>query len=227
MRGFWVTLLVCGLSAPALAQTTVSGKVVFEGTAPAPEPVTVKSDIATCGAAKEVHKILVEPDGGVANAVVQLIGIPGAAPKSGGALDQVRCEFVPHVQAVGAGSVLTITSSDPVLHNAHGFYEDGSTAFNVAVPIAGMEIPVTMKQPGVLKLRCDAGHTWMSAYVLVMDHPFYAVTAADGRFEISGVPPGTYELEVWHEWLGRQRQQVVVSESTAAPTTVVLKTPST
>lgn len=206
------------------AQTSVRGRIIFEGTPPPVEKIEVKSDIATCGGIQEVNQLVLGEGGGIANAVVTIIGVPGktAITPQEGTLDQIDCRFEPHVQALPVGSKLNITSSDPVLHNSHGFYEDGSTAFNLAVPIVGMEMPATLKQPGIIKLRCDAGHTWMSAYVMVMNHPYYAVTDANGNFTIEGVPPGTYEIEVWQEWLGKHRQPITVKEG-GEPVTVTLK----
>ena len=207
------------------AQGTVQGRVLFEGTAPAAEKVDVKSDMPTCGTVKEVSKIVLGQDQGVANAVVKIVGAPGTAAPGTGKLDQIKCEFVPHVQALLMGSTLKITSSDPVLHNSHAFFEDGTTAFNIAVPIMGMEISKKLDKAGLLKFRCDAGHTWMSAYVAVLSEPFFAVTDADGNFTIEGVPAGNYELEVWHEWLGTHREPLVVKEGEPASATLTLKQP--
>ena len=207
----------------AQAQGTVTGRVTFDGTVPAIETVEVKSDVPTCGDHKEVAKILVSPTKGVANAVVKIVGAKGDLKPVPGNLDQVKCQFEPHVQAVTTGSTLVITSSDAVLHNTHAFNEDGSTAFNIAVPIVGMEVKKKLEKPGLLKLRCDAGHTWMSGYIAVFDEPFFAVTDSDGNFSISGVPPGKYELEIWQEWLGKSRQTLEVKDGANDPVVISLK----
>lgn len=207
-------LIFTVLAAPAVsAQETVSGQILFEGTPPPAEKVKVTSDMPSCGNTKEVRRLILGEGGGVANAVVTLHGAGGTPAPRGGYLDQVGCEFVPHVQILPLGSELTITSSDSVLHNAHGFYEDGSTAFNLAVPVVGMEVTANPKKTGVIKMRCDAGHTWMNAYIYVTDKPFAAVTDENGRFTFEGVPPGNYEAEVWHEWLGTKRVPVEIKEN--------------
>ena len=209
---------------PLHAQGIVKGRVVFEGTPPAAEKVEVQSDTATCGTEKEIRRMILGEGQGVAGAVVKILGAAGSSAPREGTLDQVSCEFVPHLQALPLNSTLKITSSDPVLHNSHGFFEDGSTAFNIAVPIAGMELTTKLDKPGIIKLRCDAGHTWMSAYVVVPDEAHFAVTGENGNFSLEGVPPGSYEIEVWQEWLGKTKQPVEVKEG-ETEVTIILKNP--
>ena len=222
-RHLWILILLLFLiPAISFAQVTVKGKVVFDGPLPAVEKVEVKSDIPTCGDHKDVEKIKLGEGKGVANAVVTIVGAKGDLVPKTGKLDQVKCEFDPHVQVVPFGSSVNVTSSDSVLHNSHGFYEDGSTAFNIAVPIVGMEVPVKLTKPGVLRLRCDAGHTWMSAYVVAVEQPYFAMTDANGNFSIDGVPAGDYEIEVWQETLGKHKEPIKVAEG-AQPVTITLK----
>ena len=211
------------LQVNAYAQGTVEGRVIFEGPPPPAEKVEVKSDVPTCGNEKETQKIILGKDQGVANAVVRILGAKGTLESQKGRLDQEHCEFVPHVQVLPVGSTLILTSSDPVLHNSHGFYEDGSTAFNIAVPIQGMEVSQKLNKAGVIKLRCDAGHTWMSAYLVVMDEPFYALTDANGNFVIKDIPPGNYEIEIWHEWLGIHREPIEIKGETKSLTITLKK----
>ena len=196
---------------PASAQGALKGRITFDGTPPAVEPVEVKLDSGICGTHKEASKIILGENKGIANAVVKILGLKGQAALGKGALDQVHCEFVPHVQAVPTGSKLVITSSDAVLHNTHAFNEDKTTAFNIAVPIPGSEVTKKLEKPGILKLRCDAGHTWMSGYIVVSDEPF-AMTDANGNFSIDDLPPGKYEVEIWQEWLGKSKQTVEIKD---------------
>jgi hypothetical protein len=212
----------CLFSSAVYAEGILNGRVVFEGTVPPAEKVEVKSDIPTCGNQKEVRKIRLGAGNGLADAVVVVQGAEGTQAAKEGLLDQVHCEFSPHVQVLPVGSTLKITSSDPVLHNAHGFYEDGSTVFNIAVPISGMEVPIQLKKEGVIKLRCDAGHTWMSAYVVAVSQPYYALTDDDGNFTMENIPAGNYEMEVWHEWLGRHREPIGVKDGSQS-VTITLK----
>jgi len=205
-------LLFIFASTDACAQATLKGRILFEGVAPPVEKIEVKSDVPVCGTHQEVPKMTLGTDQGVANAVVKIIGAVGKAEPKKGHLDQVNCQFVPHVQVLPIGSTLVITSSDSVLHNTHAFREDGSTAFNIAVPIVGMEVTKKVTKPEIMKLRCDAGHTWMSGYIVVVDESYYALTDADGNFTIDGIPPGQYDLEIWQEWLGKSKQAVEIKD---------------
>lgn len=210
---FLIVFCLAVFSSAAYAQGALKGRVTFDGAPPPAEAVEVKLDSAICGTHKEASKILLGENKGVANAVVKVLGIKGPAASKKGNLDQVHCEFVPHVQALATGSTLVITSSDSVLHNTHAFYEDKTTAFNIAVPIVGMEVNKKLEKPGIMKLRCDAGHTWMNAYIAVLDEPF-AMTDANGNFSIENLPPGKYEVEVWQEWLGKSKQTVEIKDGT-------------
>ncbi|OGX06851.1 MAG: hypothetical protein A3G87_01480 [Omnitrophica bacterium RIFCSPLOWO2_12_FULL_50_11] len=227
MRHYFLNLIVLAhfiFLSPLFAETQVSGRVTFEGTPPAPETIKIKSEIGTCGNAKEINPLILGGGGGVADAVVTIVGIQGMSapgPKVG-RLDQEKCEYKPHVQILPVGSMLKVRNSDPIYHNTHGFNEDGSTAFNIEVPTVGIEVPTKIRQPGVIKVRCDAGHTWMTAYVVGVDQPHYALTDRNGNFEIAGVAPGNYEIEVWHEWLGKYREPITAREG-SEPITITLK----
>ena len=211
-RTILVALGLVFFSVNVHAEGMLKGRIFFEGTPPPAEKVEVKSDTPVCGTHQEVAKLLLGKDQGVADAVVKILGVSGKAEPKKGHLDQQGCQFIPHVQVLPTDSTLVITSSDSVLHNTHGFREDGSTAFNIAVPIVGMEVNKKLSKPGVIKLRCDAGHTWMSGYVVVIDEPFYSATDTDGNFSIEGVPPGEYEIEVWQEWVGKTKQKIEIKD---------------
>jgi plastocyanin len=177
--------------------------------------VKIAKDATVCGKEAARDMLVVGPGGALANVVVAVKGARPArppAPTAGAAVDQVGCRYTPHVQAVTVGTQLAVLNNDAVLHNVHGTVEGGAspvTVFNVAMPFKGGKSPQVLKRPGAIKLRCDAGHTWMSAYVHVFDHPFFAVTDEKGRFTIKDVPAGKYTVELWHEPLADKQAPLV------------------
>jgi plastocyanin len=196
---------------------TVTGKVKFEGTAPAPQPIKLSSDPycqkANPGLATENE--VVGKDGALGNVFVYVKDGLGnrtfAAPSNPVVLDQKGCHYAPHVLGIQVGQPLQIVNSDDTLHNVHGLPK-ANKEFNQGQPIQGMKMTHTFSTKEVMvPFKCDV-HGWMNAWIGVLDHPYYAVTSADGSFSLKGLPPGTYTIEAWHEKLGTQTQTVTVGE---------------
>jgi hypothetical protein len=108
---------------------------------------------------------------------------------------------------------MEIVNNDPVLHNVHTYStrEKHRTIFNIAQPIKGQRTPIRptlFKTRGIVMATCDAGHPWMSAYIVLADHPYYAVTDANGKYTLDNVPPGTYRLKMWHEGVAATRVEM-------------------
>ena len=203
---------------------TIKGHVRFAGEVPAPMAMHADHDPEICGDITD-ETLLAGADGSLANVVVVVQDVADTtAPAKPGtvALDQKGCAFVPHVQTVTQGSTLEITSSDPVLHNVHAFLGK-RTVFNLAMPLAGKVVARKLEEPGILRIRCDSGHTWMSAYIAVVPHTFHATSDAAGNFEIPDLPPGEYRLRAWHERLGAVEQTVVVTADSAASASLTFK----
>jgi len=119
-------------------------------------------------------------------------------PKEPAVLDQVGCVYTPHVVGVMVGQTLEIRNSDETLHNVMCTPRKNKP-FNEGMAVKGGKIEKVFTEPEMkVDLRCVL-HPWMVAYAHVMDHPYYAVTQADGTFTIQGLPPGEYELTVKHE----------------------------
>jgi plastocyanin len=184
---------------------TIRGAVRLAGTPPRPAEHAVARDAAACGATVRSPRLTVGPGGGVANAFVYLEGIArGRAPAPPGTVtvEQRGCVFAPYAVAVPAGTQLEALNSDPVLHTVRAFaHGSGRALFNVAQPFAGQRTAIAamrLAAPGLYELSCDAGHPWMSAWVLVTEHPYAAVTGPSGEFALEGVPPGSYRLRLWH-----------------------------
>jgi hypothetical protein len=130
------------------------------------------------------------------------------APAVPAALDQDGCRFVPRIILVPAGTPLDFVNSDGILHNIHT-WSKLNPSFNRAQPKLKKVMTETFANPELFRITCDV-HPWMTGYVVVAGHAWYAVTSADGRFRIAGVPAGTRTLEFWHERLGVQKKQVTV-----------------
>ena len=190
---------------------TVQGKVVYNGSIKKKTVLPTK-DKRVCGKVRKEPLILVGDGGAVKDSVVYLKGIESGKPwpemlTRVPVLDQEGCKFHPHVQVARQGS-LDIINSDPVLHNTHGYYGK-RTAFNVALPEKDQKVTKVLKQPGTVKVDCDA-HGWMLGWVHVVDNPYFFQTGDDGTFSITDVPPGDYTLAAWQEWLGEIEIPVTV-----------------
>jgi hypothetical protein len=213
-----------GYEAAAVADGgTVQGKVTYDGPVPTRKIIPTK-DKATCGDIREEPEIVVGSDKGVLDAVVYLKGVQkGKAwqkPAKPPEIVNEKCVFVPHVQAVPVGS-LVIVNADPVMHNTHGFLGK-ATVFNVALPMKGQRIERKITKPGLMRVECDA-HGWMLAWVFGAENPYYAVTAKDGAFKITDVPPGSYTLVAWHELTGENEMPVTVQAKQPVEVKVELK----
>jgi hypothetical protein len=115
-------------------------------------------------------------------------------------MDQKNCEFIPHVMGMMKDQEIVFKSSDPVGHNVR--YQGFSNgAKNVTIPANGQLSAKLVKEIRPMTVNCDI-HTWMSAYLMVFDHPFFAVTDDQGNFTIKGVPAGQQNLVIWHERVG-------------------------
>ena len=205
-------------AAPVGPPPVVSGRVVFLGTPPEPDVISLAA-VPECRSHRSVildDSLVVGDGGGLANVVVSLErdgGAPlaGPAPTTPAVLDQRGCQYVPHVLAVSVGQPITVRNSDPFLHNVHSLAVD-NPAFNFGQPSIdpGRRID-PMKVAERFRIKCDV-HPWMNAHVSVFDHTYFAVTGTDGAFAIPGtLPDGQYTLTAWHEKLGEKRAIVVVS----------------
>ncbi len=183
---------------------TIAGTVRWTGPIPKIPKLPITKNADTCDPeshkVRDLERLLINSDGGVANTVVFLKdvtrGKPMDLPEARQHLDQRTCRYIPHIMLVPQGGNLDIKNSDPVLHTVHMM---GAASNNVPFPFQNHSIPVVMRRSGEVDLKCNAGHVWMNAQVLVVKHPYYAVTDEDGSFKLTDVPPGEYEIEAWHE----------------------------
>ena len=206
----------------------IAGVVTFEGQAPAREPINMDSDpYCTKQPANSTEATLVGENAGLQNVFVYVKdGLGDRAfpvPQTAAVLDQKGCRYTPHVLGIQVGQTLEILSSDNTLHNVHAMPEQ-NREFNKAHQLAGIKhTHVFSTREVMVPFKCDV-HKWMNAYVGVLDHPFYAVSGSNGRFELKGLPPGTYTVEAWHEKLGTQTQMVTIGEKQTSDITFTFKT---
>ncbi len=191
------------LSACALQAGDITGKVTLKGTPPANKTYAMDP---LCGRLHKVNRhemkfYDVAKDGGLADVVVVLKGAKGAAASTPVMVDQVGCVYIPYVATAQTGQTITVKNSDPLMHNVHPTPKNtagGNKEANIAQPIKGMKNNFTFPATeNFLRFKCDV-HQWMFAYVSVFDHPFHAVTDANGNFTIKNVPAGEYEIEAIH-----------------------------
>jgi plastocyanin len=202
---------------PATAGT-LTGRVVFSGTPPAPSHINMAAD-PTClqanGPDAHTESVLVGPNGGLQNVFVYVKdGLDPAytfdTPTTAVQLAQKGCRYEPRVLGVQVGQPIEIINDDDTVHNVHALPVKNQE-FNVMEPVQGMRMTQTFTVPEVMvRLKCDV-HGWMIGYVGVMASPFFAVTKPDGTFEIKGLPPGTYTIGAWHEKFGTQTAQVTIA----------------
>ena len=192
---------------------TLRGSVKVEGKLPPPAPLQITKYKEIC---KDVpnESLVVGPGRGLRYAVVTLEDISrGKAPEreSSHELDNVKCRFSPHVQAASVGQFIVLKNADPILHTVHAVFGEGQPQFNVGL-YPGRAIRKPLVAAGLVMIRCEV-HPWMSAYIVVTEHPYHAISDLYGEYEISDVPPGQYRLKVWHEALGTQEKRVEVKAS--------------
>jgi hypothetical protein len=209
--------------APVTNGGSLKGKITGKGAAGA--NIATTKDQQVCHANVPDESLVLGEGGSLANAIVYFVGVESGKDPAGmpaAVLANQACRYVPHVQAMMVGQELTIANSDPILHNTHTYDEAEKTVFNLALPIKDQKIKKTMKKPGLVHAKCDAGHTWMSGYIWVNDNPYYAVTDAKGMFEIKDIPAGDYTVVVWHEKLGKSEQDVSIKAGAAADLSLAL-----
>jgi plastocyanin len=189
---------------------TIKGKVKLTGKAAKLPPVNITKFKDFCQNVPN-ETLVLGPGQGVRYAVVTLEGIAkGQAVEREAVheIDNVKCRFLPHVVAASVGQFILFKNSDPILHTAHAFFKNGQPQFNIGL-YPGRVSRKPLLNPGVVKILCEV-HPWMSAYVVVTEHPYHAVTDMYGDYDIRDVPPGAYKLKVWHETLGAQEIQIEV-----------------
>lgn len=224
------TALALALAAgPALAGT-LTGTVTYTGKVPALKPLAMDADPACASkhSSPVPSEVLVLGAGNtMANVMVRVKNAPAGnypAPAAPAVIDQKGCQYIPHVLGLQVGQTLKLKNSDGVLHNVHALPKV-NTPFNMAMPANRTEADTKFgKEEGMFQVKCDV-HGWMTAYVGVFSNPFFAVSDKDGKFSIANLPPGTYEIEAWHEKLGVKTASVTVAADKPATVSFAFAAP--
>jgi plastocyanin len=217
--GLWLGLFLTSSASSTFAAyeevavangATIRGTVKVQGQLPKLPPLQISKYKEVCRDVPN-ETLIVGPSQGLRYAVVTLEGIAkGKAVEREvqHELDNVKCRFAPHVQAASVGQFVLLKNTDPILHTAHAYFASGQPHFNVGL-YPGRTSRKPLVTPGVVKILCEV-HPWMSAYIIVTEHPYHAVTDTYGEYLISDVPAGSYRLRAWHESLGTEENSVEV-----------------
>lgn len=193
----------------------LSGVVSFDGEAPSRKKIDMSQD-ATCAeiARNPRTEDVIVSRGRLANVFVYVRGgelerLTFETPQTWVVLDQRRCRFVPRVLGVQTGQRFTVLNSDPTTHNVHPAPRVNPEWNQSQSPNTGLIDKVFNRAETMIPVKCNQ-HPWMRAYIGVLAHPFFAVSASDGSFGIDGLPHGDYTVVAWHEVLGEQTEKITI-----------------
>ncbi len=180
-----------------------------------PKDAKYGKQISTCHHIVQDESLILDSLKGIHNVMLYLINAKESVGKQDFVINNKGCVFVPHVGFATVGSRLVMKNEDDMMHNVHAYYvvgESKRTIVNTTLPSKGAEMVNTKAfiNPGEVEFKCDA-HPWMSAYVIVVDNPYYSITNSTGRGKILNVPAGEYKLVIHHERLGAITRTVKVT----------------
>jgi plastocyanin len=186
---------------------TITGRVTWSGASPELVELPVATHREACGETQVSPALAIGRRSGIAGTVIWLEGIArGRAievPEAPVVIEVAGCAFRPHVVAAIVGARIAIRNVEQVLHNVHASRWRGprqeQTWFSRALPELGASYEEALAAPGIVRLVDDAAHPWMLGWVHAFEHPYFAVSDAEGRFQLSRIPPGQYTLRAWHE----------------------------
>jgi hypothetical protein len=208
---------------------TITGKISFSGTPPKMKKIEMAAEMSCKDMYPEgpfTQNVIVNENGTLKNVFVYvkegLENLTFPTPEEEVILDQKGCRYYPHVFGIQPNQSIKIRNSDPVAHNIHPRPQNNKP-FNIGQPVQGMEtIKKFSTSEVMIPVGCDI-HIWMSAYIAIVDHPYFITTGDEGTFELKPLPPGNYVIEAWHEEYGSQTQTVTVGESEAKNITFTFK----
>ena len=213
MRLALIVLFASPLAFADAPKGTIKGTVLFEGEPPERATLDRKSDKFCTQADTALADDVVVTKGKLAGVLVRVAnGSAGThtAPATPVIVDQKGCAYTPHVVGLLVGQKLAIRNSDGTTHNVHARAGEKDVLNKMqAAKGADLAVDAPAKAGDVIELSCGV-HPWMHAYAVVHDHPYFAVTTPDGKFEITGLAPGKYTLEAWHPTLGSKSMPIQI-----------------
>lgn len=192
---------------------SIVGTVTYTGELPTPEKIEISKDQEICGKTEKINEMLViGKNRGLQNVVVSIvdIGKGKAFSETAAVLDQRDCRYAPHVVLVPREKPLLILNNDGILHSVRT-HSNKNPAFHKAQSKFKKEMSEIFGQSEVIQVSCDV-HSWMTGWIVVQEHPYFAVTDKDGQFQLTDIPAGKYRLQFWHELLGNQYLVVAVQK---------------
>jgi len=205
---------------------SVSGTITFTGTPPKMRPIDMGKEpsCASQHATPVTTETVVTGPGNTLQYVVVYVsageaGSPAATEPV--RYDQKGCQYIPHVAVLQANQPLEIYNNDQTSHNIHPLATTNAE-WNKSQPPGSPPIHTTYAKPEFIPVKCNV-HPWMHGYFAVLATAHHAVSGADGKFTLSGLPPGKYTLTAWHEKFGTQTQEVTISGTETATANFVFK----
>ncbi|WP_321473086.1 carboxypeptidase regulatory-like domain-containing protein [uncultured Paludibaculum sp.] len=209
---------------------TIKGTIRFTGKKPARRVIDMDQEPECAHLHKDGkvmdEEVVVNANGTLANVFVYLKkGLEGKefeAPSAPVVINQKGCWFEPRVLGMQTGQSLKVTNSDPVTHNIHPMAKVNNEWNHSQGPEDPPLSRKFVREEVMIRVKCNV-HSWMRAWVGVVPHPYFAVTGADGSFEIRNVPPGTYTLAAWQERFGSEEQALTLAPSSQQNVTFTFK----
>jgi plastocyanin len=204
---------------PTINGVPLRGLVKLAGQPKISTPIPVYRDSHYCGETVFQDDVAVDPSTkGLSGVVVSLVGVErGSKPLVPSdsplvlEIESKKCRFSPHLSAVAVGTRLEIQNHDPILHDLRIRRDTrfGPTLMNIMQRAGTRSIQKPLDETGHFDVRCDV-HAFMSAFIHVFDHPYFAITDATGSFHMTEVPPGIYKLQIWHEQFGTREKTIKI-----------------
>jgi len=207
-------VLVVGFSVSPVLAGSLSGKISLGVEAPVIPKTKIDKDQNVCGSERASEKLILSGDKGVVNAIITINGVSGGKtmpiPAKKIEFVQEKCQFKPHVLVIPKGAEIDVLNNDPITHNIHTF-SSKNAPMNKAQPATLKKFTSPkFEEPERIKVQCDIHRGLMSAWFVVADSPYTVVSDSNGKFNISDVPDGTYQVDIWHEALGKETKEVTI-----------------